>query len=326
MRHVKLVVLAAAGLILMPAACFAAEASRDSLDLYGTWEWDSSYRAQGAHQTPQTSGYGMELTIGPGNTYRLVEQDSASAYLRSAGRLEVHPTTSAACKEGRGFARLVLENWEPRYDGYMAAISGHDTLCLYPGGPCQGVPDASVQRYVRAGTARTAAGKPMLSVRPRAERPPRLVSAGYGLYDIGAPDSLDRLNRLMNPFRKVPDRLYSEKVRGAYHYRHDQTPAAVIGDFDGNGVYDVVVYARNGSEAAVLGVLDWNRVGNVVVIRKDSLAEGSAPGATLEVVPKGSRVEGAGVLARDAVRAVKPDGSSELFVWNGEAFVAAAKQ
>lgn len=322
MRHTTLIVLAAAGLVLLPAACFAAEVSRDSLDLYGTWEWDSSYRAQGASQTPQSSGYGLELVIGPGHAYRLVEQDSASAYLRCAGRFEVHPTSSSACKEGRGFARLVLENWEPRYDGYMAAISGHDTLCLYPGGPCEGIPDAAVQRYVRAGRA---AVKPALAIRPRAERPPRLVSAGYGLYDLSAPDSLDRMSRLMNPFRKVPDRRYPEAFRRSYRYRHDQTPAAVIGDFNGDGVYDVVVYARDGSVGAMLGVLDWNRVGNVVVIRKEAQIEGREPALSLEVVPKGSRVEGQGVLARDAVRAVKPDGTSELFVWNGAAFVASAR-
>jgi hypothetical protein len=309
-----LALLAVAGLALSSAPCLASGASRNSLDLQGTWIWDASYRAQGAGQTPRSSGYGLLLTIRSNGSYTLIERDSASAYARCAGRLRTDPNRPVA--GAAAFASLTITGWEPRYDAYTAALQGRDTLLLYPARPGTGHADAAVQRFVRAG--RDAEKTPRLY--SRALRPPRLVSEGYGAYEVAPPDSADRLARLTSAFRKAPDRAYSESVRAAYRYRHDQTPAAVIGDFDGDGVYDVALYGTAGSDAEAICVLDWNRAGQVLVLGKEPAREAADPGLYLELVPKGSRVTRAGgeaVLAYDAIRAVHAGGQREIFEWNG---------
>ncbi|HET7496678.1 MAG TPA: hypothetical protein VFM00_00100 [Candidatus Eisenbacteria bacterium] len=329
MRRSMLALLAVAGLALSSAPCLASGASRNSLDLQGTWNWDASYRAQGAGQTPRSSGYGLQLTIRSNGSYTLIERDSASAYARCAGRLRTDPNRpvagAAASPGGAAFASLTITGWEPRYDAYTAALQGRDTLLLYPARPGTGHADAAVQRFVRAG--RDAEKTPRLY--SRALRPPRLVSEGYGAYDVAPPDSADRLARLTSPFRKAPDRDYSESMRAAYRYRHDQTPAAVIGDFDGDGVYDVALYGTAGSDAEAICVLDWNRAGQVMVLGKEPAREGADPGLYLELVPKGSRVTrvgGEGVLTYDAIRAVHAGGQRELFEWNGTTLASCAEQ
>lgn len=316
MRHSMLALLAAAGLVLASAPRLASGANRHPLQ--GIWAWDASYRAEGKDQTPQSSGFGLLLTIKPGGSYTLVERDSASAYLRAAGRLEARPSlASAPSAQAVAFA---IRGWDPRYDAYTAAAQGPDTLLVFPARPGSGVAEAAVQRFVRAAGDATKTPR----IRSRGERPPRLVSTGYGDYEVAPPDSADRMARLTSPFRKMPDREYANEARRAYRYRHDQTPAAVIGDFDGDGVYDVAMYGRADSAAETICVLDWNRAGSVVVLGKEPVRQPNDPGLSLELVPKGSRVARAGdaVLRRDAIRAVHSDGSSTLFEWDGTAFVS----
>jgi len=322
MRHSMPALLAVAALVFLLAPCLASGASRTALDLQGTWIWDASYRAQGAGQTPRSSGYGLRLTIGSNGSYTLIEQDSASAYSRCAGRLRTDPNRPVA--GGAAFASLTITGWEPRYDAYTAALQGRDTLLLYPARPGTGHADAAVQRFVRAG--RDADKTPRIY--SRALRPPRLVSEGYGAYDVAPPDSAGRLARLTPLFRKAPDRDYSEPVRAAYRYRHDQTPSAVIGDFDGDGVYDVALFGTAGPDAEAICVLDWNRAGQVVVLGKEPARAGE-PGLYLELVPKGSRVMGASgeaVLSYDAIRAVHSGGQRELFTWNGTALASSIER
>lgn len=323
MRHSMPALLAVAALVLLLTPCLASGASRNSVDLQGAWSWDASFRAHGAGQTPSSSGYGLLLTIRSNGGYTLVERDSANAYLRCSGRLQTEATSSPAdAGATASFASLRLTGWQPRYDAYTAAMQGRDTLLLYPARPGKGIPDAAVQRFVRAPQATGKAPR----IYPYAERPPRLVSAGYDDYEVSPPDSAERLNRLISPFRKTPDRQYSDATRAAYRYRHDQTPSAVIGDFDGDGVLDVAMYGRADSVAEAMCVLDWNRAGKVVVFGRGAVGDGGgAPALLLELVPKGSRVargDEEAVLSHDAIRAVHADGKSELFAWNGAAFVS----
>lgn len=320
MRHSMLALLTVAGLVLASAPRPASGANRHPLQ--GIWAWDASYRAGGKNQTPRSSGFGLLLTVQPGGSYTLVERDSANAYLRAAGRLDARP--SLASDPPAQTVAFEVRGWDPLYDAYTAAAQGPDTLLVFPARPGSGVADAAVQRFERAAGQ---AAKTPARIRSRGERPPRLVSTGYGDYDVAPPDSADRMTRLLSPFRKMPDRRYADEVRGAYRHRHDQTPAAVIGDFNGDGAYDVAMYGRADSVEETICVFDWNRAGSVVVIGKETLAPGNSPGLTLEVVPKGSRVARANaddaVLPHDAIRATHSDGKSDLFEWDGTAFVSA---
>ena len=316
MRRSMLALLAMAGLVLASAPPLASGANRHPLQ--GIWAWDASYRAEGKDQTPRSSGYSLLLTVKPNGSYTLVERDSANAYLRSAGRLDARP--SLASDPAAQAVAFAIGGWDPHYDAYTAAAQGPDTLLVFPARPGSGVADAAVQRFVRAAGDATKTPR----IRSRGERPPRLVSTGYGDYEVAPPDSVDRMDRMTAPFRKAPDRAYSDEFRRSYRYRHDQTPSAVIGDFDGDGVYDVAMYGLADSVEETICVLDWNRAGSVMVLGKDPARPSNDPGLSLELVPKGSAVARAGdaTLRRDAIRAVHSDGRSSLFEWDGTAFVS----
>jgi hypothetical protein len=320
MRRSMLALLAVAGLALSSAPRLSSGANRHPLQ--GIWAWDASYRAEGKDQTPRSSGYGLLLTINPGGSYTLLERDSANAYLRAAGRLDAR--RSLASDPSARPASFAIRGWDPRYDAYTAAAQGPDTLLVFPARPGSGVADAAVQRFVRAAGDATKTPR----TRSRGERPPRLVSTGYGDYEVAPPDSVDRMARLTSQFRKIPDRQYTDETRRDYRYRHDQTPAAVIGDFNGDGVYDVALYGRADSVEETVCVLDWNRAGSVVVLGKEAEKHAGDPGRSLELMSKGSRVERANqaeaVLPRDAIVAVGSDGSRLLYEWDGAAFTSTA--
>ncbi|HET7496680.1 MAG TPA: hypothetical protein VFM00_00110, partial [Candidatus Eisenbacteria bacterium] len=212
-----------------------------------------------------------------------------------------------------------LDLWAQRSNqqaSFLVAIRGQDTLYLYPGWPGGSLTDALTDRYIRK--AATSDGS--LHPRPRSERPPRLVSSGYG-YAFEFPDSFAKMYRMTFGLHQRQD--YPEAVRSTYPYRHDQAPSAVMGFFDDDRTLDVVRYGVNdGAVEEIVCVFDWNRAQSVATL--DTFPQADRPRLYLQRLLRGSSVSLPGgrehLLPRDAVLATYEDGHKAVYEWSGGSF------
>jgi hypothetical protein len=215
----------------------------DSLALLGTWRWVNSRGGLlGANATPPATGWWRLLRFKSDGSYSFTEYDSLGSYLLCEGKSVIHPCR-AFIEDGPSASLCIeLERWWVEMDRrLLVSFIGRDTIMTYPGGSGFGVADALRHIYVRDEML----SAPSLEAERGKERPPRLSNALPGTYRVDLPSEGWKLLRSFGPFYQWMDWQYPESVRRSHRYAHDETPSAVIADFDGDGAADVAIHGTS---------------------------------------------------------------------------------
>jgi hypothetical protein len=144
-----------------------------------------------------------------------------------------------------------------------------------------------------------------------------------GLHTIDLPTDMKKALRDHDPRFKIWEQeAYDQEIIGWYSYSDRESPSAIVGDFNGDGVRDVALYGRNETDTAIYCLLSGPHGFRVVEVEKREGIAHERLTLYLSVVPRGRAglMEGELHLKTEAIRVSSWEKSSSIYFFEGGRF------